>query len=69
MNAQIKCSICQELLPSDLKDTMFYWGNELNAHPLIIAHKVGCDPQDGWIYSHDVMPKLWKILNNKRLPK
>jgi len=68
MNAQIKCSVCQELLPSDLKDTMFYWGNDLNTHPLIIAHK-RCDPQGSWIYSHDVMPRLWKMLIYKKMPK
>jgi hypothetical protein len=69
MIAQIKCSVCQELLPSDLKDTMFYWGNDLNTHPLIIAHKLKCDPRGKYIYSQDVMPRLWKTLIYKKIPK
>lgn len=68
MNSIVLCSICGETLPNDLKNTMFYWGKNIKKHPLVIAHK-RCDPRGDWIYSHDVMPKLWKMLNNKRLPK
>ncbi len=70
-NALIKCSVCEEPLPSDLKNCMFFWGKDLDEHPLIIAHKLGCDPKsiNGWIYSHDVMPKIWKMLIYKKMPK
>jgi len=69
MNSEMYCSVCDKPLPNDLDNVMYYWGNDLKKHPLIIAHKLTCDPTSlkGWYYSRDAMPFLWKALNRKRI--
>jgi|19_taG_2_1085344.scaffolds.fasta_scaffold35736_2 hypothetical protein len=65
MNSKILCSVCHKPLNSDLSESMYYWGTYQDEAPVIIAHKITCDPRGKWIFSRDVMPILWKSLNRK----
>ena len=63
--AKMYCSICKERLPDDLDNTMWYWGYDLEKHPLILAHKLtGCDPgsSNGWGFSQDFGDYTFKAI-------
>ena len=78
VKTKILCTICEEPVLNKANDAMFFCGEDIELAPLIIAHKGKCAPQNSsltkkermaWVYSHDIMPKLWKMLNYKKIPK